>query len=83
MMGRPLMSPDELKTLPKGNFILAKTGSPDEDATTVIFKGGIHFEEPYEMPEKAARPVFYADRFELEEEIMLRNGFGKMRRKKM
>ncbi len=26
MMGRPLMSPDELKTLPKGNFILAKTG---------------------------------------------------------
>ncbi len=26
MMGRPLMSPDELKTLPKGHFILAKTG---------------------------------------------------------
>ena len=48
---------------------------PDEDAAAVILRWGIHFEEPYEMPEKAARPVFYADRFELEEEIMLRNGF--------
>lgn len=26
MIQRPLMTPDELKTLPKGNFILAKTG---------------------------------------------------------
>lgn len=77
MMGRPLMSPDELKTLPKGNFILAKTGCcPMRTQLPLFLKWGIHFEEPYEMPEKAARPVFYADRFELEEEIMLRNGFG-------
>jgi type IV secretory pathway TraG/TraD family ATPase VirD4 len=26
MIQRPLMTPDELKTLPKGRFILAKTG---------------------------------------------------------
>ena len=76
MMGRPLMSPDELKTLPKGNFILAKTGCcPMRTQLPLFLKWGIHFEEPFEMPEKAARPVFYADRFELEEEIMLRNGF--------
>ena len=76
MMGRPLMSPDELKTLPKGNFILAKTGCcPMRTQLPLFLKWGIHFEEPYEMPEKAARPVFYADRFEMEEEIMLRNGF--------
>ena len=76
MMGRPLMSPDELKTLPKGNFILAKTGCcPMRTQLPLFLRWGIHFEEPYEMPEKAARPVFYADRFELEEEIMLRNGF--------
>ena len=76
MMGRPLMSPDELKTLPKGNFILAKTGCcPMRTQLPLFLKWGIHFEEPYEMLEKAARPVFYADRFELEEEIMLRNGF--------
>lgn len=68
MMGRPLMSPDELKTLPKGNFILAKTGCcPMRTQLPLFLKWGIHFEEPYEMPEKAARPVFYADRFELEE----------------
>lgn len=84
MMGRPLMSPDELKTLPKGNFILAKTGCcPMRTQLPLFLKWGIHFEEPYEMPEKAARPVFYADRFELEEEIMLGMVFGKMRRKKM
>lgn len=76
MMGRPLMSPDELKTLPKGNFILAKTGCcPLRTQLPLFLKWGIHFEEPYEMPEKAARPVFYADRFELEEEMMLRTGF--------
>lgn len=76
MMGRPLMSPDELKTLPKGNFILAKTGCcPMRTQLPLFLKWGIHFEEPYEMPEKAARPVLYADRFELEEEMMLRNGF--------
>ena len=63
MMGRPLMSPDELKTLPKGNFILAKTGCcPMRTQLPLFLKWGIHFEEPYEMPEKAARPVFYADR---------------------
>ena len=76
MMGRPLMSPDELKTLPKGNFILAKTGCcPMRTQLPLFLKWGIHFEEPYEMPEKAARPVLYADRFELEEEMMLRTGF--------
>lgn len=76
MMGRPLMSPDELKTLPKGNFILAKTGCcPMRTQLPLFLKWGIHFEEPYEMPEKAARPVCYADRFELEEEMMLRIGF--------
>ena len=76
MMGRPLMSPDELKTLPKGNFILAKTGCcPMRTQLPLFLKWGIHFEEPYEIPEKAVRPVFYADRFELEEEMMLRTGF--------
>lgn len=26
MMERPLMTPDELKSMPKGSFIVAKTG---------------------------------------------------------
>ena len=73
MISRPLMSPDELKTLPKGHFILAKTGNcPMQTELPLVLKWGIHFGEPYEVPEQAARQVFYADRFELEEEIVRR-----------
>ncbi len=73
MISRPLMSPDELKTLPKGHFILAKTGSCPMQTTLPLFlKWGIRFGETYEIPEQAARPVVYADRFELEQEILRR-----------
>ena len=73
MMGRPLMSPDELKTLPKGHFILAKTGCcPMQTRLPLFLKWGIVFGEAYEVPERAAREVSYADRFELEQEILRR-----------
>ena len=73
MMGRPLMSPDELKTLPKGHFILAKTGScPMQTQLPLFLKWGIRFGEPYEVPEQVARQVAYVDRFELEQEIVRR-----------
>lgn len=73
MMSRPLMSPDELKTLPKGHFILAKTGfCPMQTTLPLFLKWGIQFGEAYEIPEQAARPVAYADRFELEQEILRR-----------
>lgn len=77
MMSRPLMSPDELKTLPKGNFILAKTGCcPMQTRLPLFLKWGIRFGEAYEIPEQAARPVAYADRLELEQEILrCRDGF--------
>lgn len=73
MMSRPLMSPDELKTLPKGHFILAKTGCcPMQTRLPLFLKWGIVFGEAYEVPERAAREVYYADRFELEQEILRR-----------
>lgn len=73
MISRPLMSPDELKTLPKGHFILAKTGCcPMQTQLPLFLKWKIAFEDPYEVPERAARKVFYADRFELEREIVRR-----------
>ena len=73
MISRPLMSPDELKTLTKGHFILAKTGNcPMQTELPLFLKWGIRFGEPYEVPEQAARQVFYADRFELEQEIVRR-----------
>lgn len=75
MMSRPLMSPDELKTLPKGQFILAKTGScPMQTKLPLFLEWGITFGKLYKVDEQAARPVSYADRFELEQEILRRRG---------
>lgn len=74
MIQRPLMTPDELKTLPKGNFILAKTGCcPMCTRLPLFLKWGITFDKTYEVEEKAARKVVYADRFELEQEILQQN----------
>lgn len=79
MMSRPLMSPDELKTLPKGHFILAKTGCcPMQTRLPLFLKWGIVFGEAYEVPERAAREVYYADRFELEQEIVRRRDDDEM-----
>ena len=73
MIGRPLMTPDELKSLPKGHFILAKTGChPMKIELRLFFKWGIQFEEEYEVEQHMARPVFYAERLELEQEIIRR-----------
>ena len=38
----------------------------------LFLKWGIQFGEAYEIPEQAARPVAYADRLELEQEILRR-----------
>ena len=73
MIQRPLMTPDELKSLPKGHFILAKTGChPMRTELRLFFKWGIEFEEEYVAEQHAARTVSYADRLTLEQEIMRR-----------
>lgn len=73
MIQRPLMSPDELKSLPKGNFIVSKTGThPMRTKLKLFLKWEITFEEPYEIEEKAARKVAYADKQEIEKEIIRR-----------
>lgn len=73
MIQRPLMTPDELKTLPKGNFILAKTGCcPMRTKLPLFLKWDIRFGNSFEVEERAARKVHYADRFELEQEILQR-----------
>ncbi len=71
MMERPLMTPDELKGMPRGNFILMKTGEhPMRTRLRLFLEWGIRFEEPYEVPECAARTVYYADTKELEEGVL-------------
>ena len=66
MAERALLSPDELKNLPKGNFIVMKTGThPMRTKLQFYFKWGISFEEPYQVPERAQREVYYAGKEEL------------------
>ena len=67
MMERALMTPDELKSIPKGNFVVMKTGKhPMKTRLRLFLDWGISFEEPYAVPERANRTVAYADRKELE-----------------
>lgn len=45
------MSPDELKSIPKGHFIVMKTGThPMQTRLRLFLDWGITFDEPYEMP---------------------------------
>ena len=74
MMERPLLTPDELKALPKGRFIVMKTGThPMKTHLRLFSDWGITFGSPYSIPEKAQREVAYANRRELEINIMKKN----------
>ena len=67
MMERPLLTADELKAIPKGNFIVQKTGQhPIRTRLRLFLEWGITFEEPYIVPERADRAVAYANREDLE-----------------
>ena len=77
MMERPLMTPDELKFMPKGHFIVTKTGAyPMRTRLKLFLEWGIRFDKVYEIAEQSARKVSYADRHELEEEIIRRHAAG-------
>ena len=66
MIERPLMTPDELKSIPKGHFIVMKTGThPMQTRLRLFLEWGITFEEPYQVPQRAARKVYYASKAEL------------------
>lgn len=75
MIERPLMTPDELKSIPKGSFVVMKTGThPMQTKLRLFLDWGITFGEPYATPEHAARPVAYASRQELFLSISKRYG---------
>lgn len=74
MMERPLMTPDELKTMPKGSFVVMKTGvHPMQVKLRLFLDWGIRFGEAYQVPEKAQRKVSYADKDTLEDAIIQRS----------
>ena len=71
MVERPLMTPDELKAIPKGQFVVMKTGThPMQTRLRLFLDWGITFGEPYQTPEHGQRKGYYADRRELEAAIL-------------
>ena len=70
MIERPLMTPDELKSMPKGQFVVMKTGFyPMKVKLKLFFKWGIEFEDEYEVLEHGNRKVYYAEKREIIEGI--------------
>ena len=71
MIERPLMTPDELKALPKGTFIVTKTGFyPIKVKLKLFFKWGIRFEkEPFTVPMRDRATICFARREDLSEAI--------------
>ena len=71
MMERPLMTADELKSMPKGQFIVMKTGAhPMKVKLKLFFQWGITFGELYVVPDKGNRPVPYAGKETLIQAIL-------------
>ena len=70
MIERSLMTPDELKSIPKGHFIVMKTGThPMRTRLRLFLEWGITFGAAYQVPQQAARKVYYASKAELTDVI--------------
>lgn len=71
MIERALMTPDELKSIPKGTFVVMKTGThPMQSRLRLFFKWGIVFPDAlYEVEDKGNRAVAYARKDVLEAKI--------------
>lgn len=73
MIERPLMTPDELKSMPKGQFVVMKTGfHPMKVKLKLFFRWGIQFDEKnqYTVPEHGNRKVAYAEKRDIQDGIM-------------
>lgn len=64
MIERPLITADELKALPKGTFVVTKTGfNPIKVKLKLFFKWGIEFEEkPFVIPLRDNKNICYANK---------------------
>lgn len=75
MIERPLMTGDELRTLPKGSMLVTKTGAhPVITQMQLYTKWGITFgSEPYMLQDKSARPVKYVSEQDIAVAIISKN----------
>lgn len=75
MVARPLMTVDELKTLPRFHFIITKTGChPMRTKLDLFFNWGIELNTEYTVDKKEVKEVYYAGKDGLMEEIERREG---------
>ena len=68
MIERPLLTAEELKSMPKGQFVVMKTGiHPMRVKLKLFYKWGIKFneDEPYTVPDNGNREVKYAEKKEI------------------
>lgn len=73
MTERPLLSADELKSIPKGHFVVMKTGMhPMRTRLRLFREWGIFFEEPFTVPKREHATIRYAGREELISAIQAR-----------
>lgn len=83
MIERALMTPDELKAMPKGQFIVMKTGFyPMIVKLKLFFKWGIQFVEEYTVDDKGNRKVKYAAKNDLLDEIVKKYPADKIKNSK-
>lgn len=76
MIQRQLLTSDELKALPKGTFVLMKTGThPIQTVLKLFPKWGIKLNKQYKIEERVVRTVQYANVMEIED--IIRNTYGK------
>ena len=68
MIERPLLTPDELKSMPKGQFVVMNTGvHPMQVKLKLFYQWGIRFDEanPYTVKDNGSRRVEYAEKKEI------------------
>lgn len=65
------MTSDELKSMPKGQFVVMKTGAyPMKVKLKLFYEWGIKFSSDYNVKENGNRKVEYADKDEIIKGIM-------------
>lgn len=70
MIERALMTPDELKSMPKGQFIVMKTGhNPMKVKLKLFFDWGIKFETQFTLGSREVKEVKYLNKEQLESAI--------------
>ncbi len=76
MIQRNLLTTDELKALPKGTFVLMKTGTHPMITKLKLFKKwGIYLDKVYKNEERSLRTVEYANVNQIED--MIKNTYGR------